>query len=68
MRNQSALLSIGLALFAASSVLAQTPDAPRIQYESIPDFIKMPTGLYMVEAMGVATNSRGDFYVFTRSG
>ena len=68
MRSKSALLSVGLALFAAGSVLAQTPDAPRIPYVSVPDFIKMPTGLYMGEAMGVATNSRGDFYVFTRSG
>jgi hypothetical protein len=48
----------------ASSVLAQTPDARRISYESVPDFIKMPEGLYM----GVATNSQGEFYVYTRSG
>ena len=55
-------------MLTAGLVSAQTPDAPRIPHESVPDFIKMPVGLYMGEAMGVATNSRGEFYVFTRSG
>ena len=68
MLRKSALLLAGLAIFMAGSVLAQTPDAPRISYESVPDFIKMPDGLYMGEAMGVATNSHGEFYVYTRSG
>ena len=68
MRKNTAVFFVGLAMFTASSVLAQTPDAARISYESVPDFIKMPDGLYMGEAMGVATNSRGEFYVFTRSG
>lgn len=72
-RNCNALF-IGLSLFLASSVFlsgsvaAQTPEAPRIAYESVPNFIKMPDGLYMGEAMGVATNSQGEFFVFTRSG
>ncbi len=68
MRKNTAVFFVGLAMFTASPVLAQTPDAPRISYESVPDFIKMPQGLYMGEAMGVATNSQGEFYVFTRSG
>ena len=68
MRKTTAVFFVGLVMFATSSVLAQTPDAPRISYESVPDFIKMPAGLYMGEALGVATNSQGDFYVFTRSG
>jgi DNA-binding beta-propeller fold protein YncE len=52
----------------AISVNAQTPNAPRISYESVPDFMKMPDGMYMGEAMGVATNSQGEFYVFNRNG
>ena len=55
-------------MLTAGLVSAQTPDAPRIPHESVPDFIKKPVGLYMGEAMGVATNSRGEFYVFTRNG
>ena len=68
MRKESAVLFVALAMFTASSVFAQTPDARRISFESVPDFIKMPEDLYMGEAMGVATNSQGEFYVFTRSG
>jgi sugar lactone lactonase YvrE len=32
------------------------------------NFIKMPAGLYMGEAIGVATNSKGNVFVITRSG
>ena len=32
-----------------------------------PDFLKMPPGLYMGEAIGVATNSKGHVFVYTRS-
>ena len=46
MRKTTAVFFVGLVMFATSSVLAQTPDAPRISYESVPDFIKMPAGLY----------------------
>ena len=52
MQGKFKILIIGLSLFMASSLFAQTPEAPRIAYESVPDFIKMPQGLYMGEAMG----------------
>ena len=41
---------------------------PEIPYDSVPNFLKMPAGLYMGEAVGVATNSKGHVFVFTRSG
>ena len=68
MKGKRAFCFVGLAVLMASSALAQTPDAPSIPYESVPDFIKMPEGLYMGEALGVATNSQGEFFVYTRSG
>jgi DNA-binding beta-propeller fold protein YncE len=34
----------------------------------VPNFIKLPTGLYLGEGIGVASNSKGHFFVFTRSG
>ena len=40
---------------------------PEIPYESVPNFLKFPPGLYMGEAMGVATNSKGHIFVYTRS-
>src|SRR5271168_4459246 len=46
---------------------AKAQNVPEIPYDSVPNFIKMPPGLYMGEAMGVATNSKGHFFVYTRS-
>ena len=42
--------------------------APDIAFESVPNFFKLPPGLYMGEGTGIATNSRGHVFVFVRSG
>jgi len=42
--------------------------AKEIPYESVPNFLKMPAGVYMGEGIGVATNSKGNVYVYHRSG
>ncbi len=61
-------------LFYAAPALAQRPaakaraTAPEIPYESVPNFYRMPPGLYMGEGIGVATNSKGHVFIFTRSG
>jgi NHL repeat len=44
---------------------ATTPDIP---YDSVPNFLKLPAGLYLGEGIGVARNSKGDVFVYTRSG
>ena len=50
---------------AQAKARATTPEIP---FDSI-SFVKhMPPGLYMGEAIGVATNSKGNVYVMTRSG
>ena len=41
---------------------------PEIPFDSVPTFLKLPPGLYMGEGIGVATNSKGHVFVFTRSG
>ena len=41
---------------------------PEIAFESVPNFFKLPAGLYMGEGVGVATNSKGHVFVYTRSG
>src|SRR5437867_3385993 len=41
---------------------------PEIPFESVANFFKLPAGLYMGEGVGVATNSKGHVFVFTRSG
>src|SRR4029434_264522 len=42
--------------------------APDIQYASVPNFPHMPPTLYLGEGIGVAQNSKGHVFVFTRSG
>jgi NHL repeat-containing protein len=74
MRTLIASLFVGL-LVCAGPVNAQNQQTaakskattPEIQFDSV-SFLKMPTGLYMGEAIGVATNSKGGVYVITRSG
>ena len=58
-------------LFAGSAfgqAKAKAQNVPEIPYDSVPNFLKMPPGLYMGEAIGVATNSKGHVFVYTRSG
>jgi hypothetical protein len=52
---------IGLCLSAQSPV-------PEIAYESVPGFLKLPPELYFGEVAGVAVNSKGHVFVFSRGG
>lgn len=45
---------------------AQQP-IPQIPFESVPDFLKLPPGMNFGEVPGVAVNSKGHVFVFTRS-
>src|SRR5881398_2517276 len=52
------------ALLLAAPVLAQQP--PEIRFHSAPDFLQLPSDLYLGEATGVAVNSKGHIFVFSR--
>jgi hypothetical protein len=52
---------------AYAQVKASAQNVPEIPYDSVPNFIKLPPGLYLGEAIGVATNSKGHVFVYTRS-
>jgi DNA-binding beta-propeller fold protein YncE len=45
-----------------------SPTAPQIPWKSEPNFLKVPLGMEFGETMGIARNSRGQIYVFTRRG
>src|SRR5260370_21915774 len=49
---------------AAIPLFAQQP--PEIRFHSIPDFLKLPPDIYLGEATGVAVNSKGQVFVFSR--
>jgi hypothetical protein len=46
---------------------AKAQNVPEIPFESAPNFLKFPANLYMGEGIGVATNSKGHVFVYTRS-
>jgi len=55
-----------LFFFLSISLLAQQPQVPEIQFQSVPDLLKLPADLYLGEAAGVAVNSRGHIFVLSR--
>jgi DNA-binding beta-propeller fold protein YncE len=63
-------MKLALALCAATAlataVTAQT--APTINFDSAPNALTLPDDVYLGEVGGVATNSRGDIFVYTRTG
>jgi len=58
-------LIAGCILVAASSAAQQR--APEIAFDSVPNFLKLPAGMNFGEVSGVAVNSKGHVFVFTRS-
>jgi len=55
----AALLMVGSSAFAQDS-------APEIPYEANANFLKLPPDLYLGEVSGVAVNSKGHIFVFSR--
>src|SRR4030088_2012646 len=53
-------------LLAVGSAYAQESAVPEIRYRSVPDFPKLPADLYFGEVTGVAVNSKGHIFVFSR--
>jgi DNA-binding beta-propeller fold protein YncE len=51
---------------AFGSLDAQQTQAPEIRYHSVPDLLKLPPDLYLGEVAGVAVNSKGHVFVFSR--
>jgi DNA-binding beta-propeller fold protein YncE len=52
----------------ASAQQIPGPPAPVIAFESAPDFLKLPPDIHLGEAAGVAVNSKGHVFVFSRGG
>ncbi|HJZ69826.1 MAG TPA: peptidyl-alpha-hydroxyglycine alpha-amidating lyase family protein [Blastocatellia bacterium] len=52
-------------LLVSSAALAQTP-VPELKFEGDVNFLKLPPDLHLGEATGVAVNSKGHVFVFSR--
>src|ERR1700726_4628459 len=60
-------LAVLVSFFAlTTSLFAQQSQVPEIRYRSVPDFLKLPADFYLGEAVGVAVNSKGHIFVFSR--
>jgi len=47
---------------------AKAENVPEIAYDAVPNFFKLPADVYFGEGIGIATNSKGHVFVYTRSG
>jgi hypothetical protein len=65
MRFSTILLLVAIA-HKTCSLSAQTAGVPEIQYRSVPDFLNLPADLNFGEVEGVAANSKGHIFVFSR--
>jgi DNA-binding beta-propeller fold protein YncE len=63
------LLPVCLAAAVVASAVANAQNAaPEIRFDSAPNVLQLPPNVYLGEVGGVATNSRGDIFVYTRTG
>ena len=60
------VLAAAVSAVMASSALAQA--VPEIPFDSVPNLLKLPKDLHLGEASGVAVNSKGHIFVFSRGG
>jgi hypothetical protein len=59
-------LAVALVALLSPAVRAQESSPPEIAYRSVPDFLQLPTDMSFGEVAGVATNSKGHLFVFSR--
>ena len=52
---------------SAALLVAQT-STPEIPFDSVADFLKTPADIYVGEVAGVGANSKGQIFVYTRTG
>ena len=68
MKHLFRTLLVGAAVVGAGALLSAQFAVPEIQFDSAPDLLKFPENIHLGEAAGVATNSKGDVFVYTRTG
>ncbi|MGD1092723.1 MAG: peptidyl-alpha-hydroxyglycine alpha-amidating lyase family protein [Bryobacteraceae bacterium] len=63
---RSTLFSLLATALLSGAAFAQS--APEISFDSSANFLKLPEHIHLGEAAGVATNSKGHVFVYTRTG
>jgi sugar lactone lactonase YvrE len=57
-----------LTIFPAALVPAAAQNAAEIAFDSAANFLNLPANMYLGEVAGVATNSKGEIFVYSRTG
>ena len=60
-------LALTLSIAVPLPLYTHAQAVPEIPFDSVPDFLKLPQDLYLGETAGVAVNSKGHIFVFSRS-
>jgi hypothetical protein len=72
MTRHLSIYVVAAALAASAPLSAQSKakaeNVPEIAYDSVPNVLKFQPNIYLGEGIGVATNSKGHVFVYTRSG
>ena len=63
-----AIYALLIAIVATAAPLSAQNAAPALNFDSTPTPLALPDDIYLGEVGGVATNSRGDIFVYTRTG
>ncbi len=63
-----AALVLAAPVLVVAQSKAKAQNVPEIPFDSVPNFLKLPPSIYLGEGIGVATNSKGHVFVYTRSG
>src|ERR1700677_2074275 len=59
-------LSVLFVIFLDAAFLFAQQPVPEMRFQSVPDFLKLPPDVYLGEVAGVAVNSKGHLFVFSR--
>jgi hypothetical protein len=57
---------LGLVVLLSPSAFAQQP-VPEIPYDAVANLLKLPPDMHLGEVAGIAVNSKGHIYVYSRS-
>jgi DNA-binding beta-propeller fold protein YncE len=66
--KRTLIFAVAAVLAISGGILSGQSAVPTIQFDSNPTPLSMPDNIHLGEVAGVATNSRGDIYVYTRTG
>lgn len=66
--SKGLLVTMLVALIVGGAVLAAQTQAPEIAFDSRADLLRTPNDLHVGEVGGVGTNSKGQIFVYTRTG